>query len=222
VVGKYNAAANATQQPGGIYKIVENSADGAGLTFTWSKLEQGGEAGTLSGSGFANVDNLEFDNQVNVWGVTDMSTSLHNGFNVGAAGTQQAIDHTTTGNASSLVGVFGNNWLFYVPTSGANAGEVIPFASGPVRCEMTGPTFIGDTLILSVQHPGEDCPYSPNVTLTRTTEMLALDGTLFNQTRVVPRGSNWPSNVLGNAGGPPRPSVIGIRRKQPLANGNFV
>jgi uncharacterized protein len=222
VVGKYTAAVNETQQPGGLYKIVENSADGAGLTFTWSKLEQGGEAGTLSGSGFANVDNLAFDNQANVWGVTDMSTSLHNGFNTGAAGTQQTITHAITGNASNLVGVFGNNWLFYVPTSGVNAGEVIPFASGPVRCEMTGPTFIGDTLIIAIQHPGEDCPYSPQVTLTRTTEMLALDGTLFNQTRVVPRGSNWPSNILGNAGGPPRPSVIGIRRKQSLGNGNFV
>ena len=57
------------------------------------------------------------------------------------------------------IGVFGNNWLFFVPTSGHHAGEVFPFAYGPTRCEMTGPTFVGNTLIISVQHPGEDCDF---------------------------------------------------------------
>ena len=51
--------------------------------------------------------------------------------------------------------------------------------------------------------------------------MLNLDGTLFTQQRTVPRGSNWPSNIgyRGTPGGsfngllPPRPSVIGVTRR---------
>jgi secreted PhoX family phosphatase len=213
IVSKYKAAVTTAQQSGGLYKIIEDSADSTGLTFRWERLLQGGEAASQPGDGFANVDNLAFDTQNNIWGVTDMSTSLHNGFVTGAAGNPTTINHTVVGDASTLVGVFGNNWVFYVPLSGPNAGEVVPFAYGPPRCEMTGPTFIGDTLILAVQHPGEDCPFTPNRTLTRSIEMLKLDGTLFNQTRSVPRGSNWPSNLEGNPSGPPRPSVIGVRRK---------
>jgi len=213
-VAKLSTAVDATQQSGGLYKIIEDSADGTGLTFRWQRLLQGGEAGSVSGAGFANVDNLAFDDRANVWGVTDMSTGLHNGFNTGAAGTPVTINHAQAGNVSTFVGVFGNNWLFYVPTSGSSAGEVIPFAYGPTRCEMTGPTFIGgDTLILAVQHPGEECPFTPNVKLTRTIEMLDLNGNLFNQTRTVARGSNWPSNIQGNPNGVPKPTVIGIRRK---------
>ena len=55
-------------------------------TFTWSAFEQSGEDGAVNGPGFANVDNLEIDTLGNIWGVTDMSTSSHNGFNTGAAG----------------------------------------------------------------------------------------------------------------------------------------
>jgi len=223
-VSKYTTSVNDTQQSGGLYKIVEDSTDGTGLTFTWSKFKQGGAAGSIAGVGFANVDNLAFDPQGNIWGVTDMSTGLHNGFNTGAAGTQTAINHAIAGNVSSLVGCFGNNWLFFIPTTGPDAGKLAPFAYGPTRCEMTGPTFVGDSLILAVQHPGEDCPYDPPSNLSRTVEMLALNGTLFNQTRTVPRGSNWPSNLQGKTGvnAVPKPSVIGIRRKQPLPGGTFV
>jgi secreted PhoX family phosphatase len=220
VVAKYSTVVNDAQQSGGLYKIIEDSADGTGLTFRWQRFVQGGEAGAEDGAGFANVDNLAFDNRNNVWCVTDMSTSLHNGFNVGAAGTPTTINHAASGNVSNFVGVFGNNWLFYIPTTGKYAGEVVPFAYGPPRCEITGPTFVDDTLFLAVQHPGEDCPFTPNTMLSRQIEMLALDGTLFNQTRNVPRGSNWPSNIQGNAGGAPKPSVIGVRRKR--SNGQFV
>ncbi len=213
-VAKYTPAVNATQQSGGLYKIMEDSPDGTGTTFRWERLAQGGEAGAEGGAGFANVDNLAFDTAGNVWGVTDMSTSTHNGLDIGAAGALNDIDHTETGNVSNLTGVFGNNWLFYIPTSGPNAGNVIPFAYGPVRCEMTGPTFVEDTLILSVQHPGEDCPINDGTVLNRSIEMLDLNGDLFKQTRSVPRGSSWPSNIEGNSQGPPRPSVIGIRRKE--------
>jgi hypothetical protein len=190
------------------------------LTFRWKRFGQGGEAGSIDGVGFANVDNLAFDSQANVWGVTDMSTSTHNGFNVGAAGEQNTINHADRGNVSNYTGIFGNNWLFYIPTSGSKAGQVIPFAYGPNRCEMTGPTFIGnDTLILAVQHPGEDCPYAPQVTLNRQINMLGLNGSIQQQNRTVLRGSNWPSNILGT-GNVPKSAVIGIRRKQ--AGSSFV
>ncbi|MEH2085359.1 PhoX family protein [Nostoc sp.] len=218
-VAKLSTDANATQQSGGLYKIIEDSADATGLTFRWQRFAQGGEAGSVNGAGFANVDNLVFDNQGNVWGVTDMSTDTHNGFDVGAEGKQTKIDHTVSGNVSDFTGVFGNNWLFFISTSGANAGQVIPFAHGPVRCEMTGPTFVGNTLIISVQHPGEDCPINDGTMLSRSIELLDLNGTTFNQTRSLPRGSSWPSNISKNDGGKeqatgiPRPSVIGIRPK---------
>ncbi|MFN6474733.1 PhoX family phosphatase [Nostoc sp. DedQUE07] len=218
-VAKLSTDAKATQQSGGLYKIIEDSADATGLTFRWQRFAQGGEAGSVNGAGFANVDNLVFDNQGNVWGVTDMSTGTHNGFDVGAEGKQTKIDHTVSGNVSDFTGVFGNNWLFYIPTSGANAGQVIPFAHGPVRCEMTGPTFVGNTLIISVQHPGEDCPINDGTMLSRSIELLDLNGSTFNQTRSLPRGSSWPSNISKNDGGKeeatgiPRPSVIGIRPK---------
>jgi secreted PhoX family phosphatase len=225
-VAKLSGNVNATQQSGGIYKIIEGSADGTGTTFTWQKLAQGGEAGSIGGAGFGNVDNLVFDNQGNIWGVTDMSTDTHNGFTTGAAGTQTTINHSVLGNVSTYTGVFGNNWIFYIPTSGADAGKVIPFAYGPVRCEITGPTFAGDTLIAAVQHPGENCPINDGTMLNRNIEMLDLNGTTFNQTRTVPRGSSWPSNIpatdggLGQPTGVPRPSVIGIRRKN--STGRFI
>ncbi|MBW4521390.1 MAG: PhoX family phosphatase [Scytolyngbya sp. HA4215-MV1] len=220
VVAKYSAAINATQQSGGLYKLIEDSTNGAGTTFRWERFVQAGEDGTVDGTGFANVDNLVFDSQANIWGVTDMSTGLHNGFDVGAAATPVTINHAATGNTSNLVGVFGNNSMFFIPTSGPNAGKFVPFAYGPPRCEMTGPTFVGNTLIVSVQHPGEDSPIGDGTTLSRTIEMLSLDGSaLFNQTRNVPRGSNWPSNIQGQPNGMPKPTVIGIRRIKGSANG---
>jgi hypothetical protein len=78
---------------------------------------------------------------------------------------------------------------------------------------MTGPTFVDGTLIISVQHPSEDSPIGDGTILSRNIEMLKLDGSLFSQTRTVPRGSNWPDNITGDAANVPRPSTIGIRRK---------
>ncbi|GGA17955.1 hypothetical protein CYANOKiyG1_32220 [Okeania sp. KiyG1] len=227
VVSKYSADVDAVQQFGGLYRIIETDSDATSLTFSWSVFEQSGEDGAINGAGFANVDNLEIDTLGNIWGVTDMSTSNHNGFRTGAAGELRDIDHTATGNVSSLTGVFGNNWLFYIPVVGPNAGLVVPFAYGPPRCEMTGPYFIrnssgeDETLLLAVQHPGESAPIGDGVQLGRDIEMLNLDGTLFTQQRSVPRGSNWPSNIgyTGNPGGsfngllPPRPTIIGITRR---------
>jgi len=238
VVSKYSTAINAGQPSGELFKIIENSSDGTGTTFRWARFAKGGEIGATPGNGFANVDNLVFDNQANIWGVTDMSTSAHNGFDVGADPDPIFIEHSVLGaestsqvdsdqnvETSNLIGVFGNNWLFFIPTSGPDKGRVTPFAYGPPRCEMTGPTFVGNTLILAVQHPGEDCPFreinQPQKFLKRDIEMLNINGSaVFTQERTVPRGSNWPSNLEGKLQGPPRPSVIGIRRKQ--SNDRFI
>jgi secreted PhoX family phosphatase len=96
---------------------------------------------------------------------------------------------------------------------------LFPFAIGPTRCEMTGPTFIGNTLVLSVQHPGEDSPtrsaLGANPTLTRDIEILNSDasGALVTQTRTVPLGSHWPGNIAKHTTDIARPAVIGIQRK---------
>jgi secreted PhoX family phosphatase len=216
-VSKYSTDPTANQPSGGLYKIAESSRDGAGLTFRWKRFVLGGEAGTVDGVGFANVDNLAFDHKVNVWGVTDVSTGSHNGVPLGVNPTPVVLDHSAKGSsaASRLVGVFGNNWLFYIPTQGPTAGAVVPFAYGPTRCEMTGPTFVGNTLIISVQHPGEDSPIGAQNTgaITHDIEMLSLSGALFTQTRTVPLGSVWPINSLLDGTLVPRPATVGIRRK---------
>lgn len=238
-VAKYTTDIDATQPSGGLYKIVEDSADGTGTTFAWERFLQGGEAGAddpVDGAGFANIDNLGFDAAGNLWLVTDMSTSRHNGLRTqytAAPDLQpvpRTINHALTGG-DALVGTFGNNWMFYVPITGSDAGTVVPFAYGPPRCEMTGPTFIGDTLIVAVQHPGEDSPINGDPvaggvaksTVVNNVEMLKLDGSaVYTQARTLPRGSNFPANLPVADGGnnqpvsaapAPRPAVIGIRRK---------
>lgn len=104
VVAKYSAAVDATQQPGGLYKIMEDSPDGAGTIFRWERFLQGGEAGSVDGTGFAALDNLAFDPRGNVLGVTDMSTWQHNGFATGAAATPTIIDHTAVRDVSAFSG----------------------------------------------------------------------------------------------------------------------
>ncbi|MCS6960110.1 MAG: DUF839 domain-containing protein [Pseudanabaenaceae cyanobacterium SKYGB_i_bin29] len=218
-VAKLSEDPRAQQQSGALFKIIEDSEDGTGLTFRWERFQQGGEAGSYAGAGFANVDNLAFDDQGNIWGVTDMSTPTHNGFATGATRRENTINHNAVGDVSAFTGVFGNNFFFYIPVSGPNAGQLVPFGYGPPRSECTGPFFVGDTFILSVQHPGEDEPYSPPVTYTRTIPMLDLNGVVFNQTRTVTRGSTWPRK----GGNVPRPAVIGIRRKNSTnPNGSFL
>jgi uncharacterized protein len=222
-VSKYTADVNADQPSGGLYKVIESSRDGAGRTFRWQRFVQGGEAGTRNGAGFANLDNMVFDVKGNVWGVTDMSTGNHNGITNGVTASLINISHSNKGTntsgglpgAPNLVGIFGNNWLFYIPTSGSEAGAVVPFAYGPTRCELTGPTFVGNTLIISVQHPGEDSPIGAqnDGPVTRDIEMLSVDGTLFTQKRTVPKGSRWPANFLNDGSSVPRPATIGIRPK---------
>jgi secreted PhoX family phosphatase len=111
--------------------------------------------------------------------------------------------------------------MFFIPTSGPFAGMHFPFAIGPTRCEMTGPYFVGNTLVVSVQHPGEDSPtraaLAAHPTFLRTDlEILTLDGSgVFAQDREVPVGSQWPGNIARDPNDIARPAVIGIQRKQP-------
>jgi secreted PhoX family phosphatase len=92
-------------------------------------------------------------------------------------------------------------------------GHVWRFVSrGPIRDSKSN-TFVGDQLIISVQHPSEDVPIGTGSMLSRALEMLKLDGSLFTQQRTVPGGSNWPGNITGDPAQLPRPETIAIRRK---------
>jgi hypothetical protein len=158
---------------GEIWRIVEDTGDGTGATFTWMRWKAGGPADSDEGGHiFAAPDNLAFDPSGNVWVVVDVtSASLNN-------------------NRRYLP--FMNNGMFFIPTSGPDAGFATQFASGPCEAELAGPSWTPDraTLFLSVQHPGE-------ANGMRTPGMTA------------PRGSNWPT---GRTGDPPRPGVVSIRR----------
>ena len=116
---------------GSILKISENNNDHNSLNFKSETFVMGGEQ-----SGLSCPDNLAFDPNGNLWVANDIS-----GSSIGK-GTYKP---------------YGNNGLFVVPTSGAQAGQVIQIASAPVDAELTGLCFSPDykSLFLSVQHPGE-------------------------------------------------------------------
>ncbi len=214
--GKFNADVAGSQPFGGLYKIAEDDPDGTGATFVWERVLQGGEAGAKDGAGFSSIDNIAFTDRGDLLCLTDISNGYLNGLSEGPDPVPLPVDHAAVGRAASTIeGVFGNNWAFVIPAQGPEAGSVVPLASGPMHSELTGPAFIGDdTLLLSVQHPGKKAPLDQSgVTVTRDIEMLGLDGRVFTQRRTVPVGSNWPSNIEGRPDDPPRPAVVGIRRK---------
>lgn len=184
----------------------DNGNDPSALTFKWAMFSFGGEPAD-GGLGFSNPDNLEFDNKGNIWMVSDMATSRHN----------RAVPSRTDKagkplKQTDLLGLFGNNSIWYIPTSGPNAGKAYMFGYGPTGCETTGPFLTSDnrTLFLAVQHPGEDNGIRKDMqTETRMFAMRTTDGQEFMQERIVPIGSNWPSKKPNTA---PRPSVVAIRR----------
>jgi secreted PhoX family phosphatase len=101
-------------------------------------------------TGFASPDNLMFDNDDNLWVVTDISISSL---------------------GSGIYETFRNNGAFVMPSGpdgGASGGDVVQFASAPVEAELTGPAFTpdGKTHFLAVQRPGEESedPKNPNST----------------------------------------------------------
>lgn len=190
---------------GFIMRLVENRSDPAATEFTWRMMAMGGEPAE-GGAGFVNPDNLLVDRAGNLWVVTDISSQ------------NRALPSRTdeTGRplaASRATGLFGNNSILFMPTSGSEAGKAFLFGVGPMECELTGPFLTPDegTLFLAVQHPGElNGARRAGAKETRRFAMKTVDGREFVQTREVPIGSNWPGGAAGDS---PRPAVVAIRQR---------
>ncbi len=200
---------------GWIMRLVEDTNDPAAMTFRWKMLALGGEPAE-GGAGFANPDNLLIDKAGNVWMVTDMSSDKLN-----AAIPKGRLDKDGKPvSQSNLRGVFGNNAIWFLPTSGSNAGNTYMFGYGPMECETTGPFFTADeeTLFLAVQHPGEihgTRQAGASGYEDRKISIRTPSGEEFMQTRRVPLGSNWPEKT---ANAPPKPAIVAIWRQdaQPI------
>jgi secreted PhoX family phosphatase len=157
---------------GELWRIVEEG-DGTGTRFTWTRWKAGGpNDARRAGRVFASPDNLAFDPAGNLWVVTDIATARL--------------------NADAGFATFRNNGMFFVPTSGPDAGVPLQFASAPCEAELAGPSWTAarEAMFLSVQHPGEG--YGIRGAGVRA-----------------PRGSNWPG---GRAGDPPLPAVVSIQQ----------
>jgi len=118
---------------GQIIRMFEADGDPEATEFYYEVFAVGGP-----NTGFSSPDNLAFDNNNNLWMVTDISTSGHN---------------------KGIYKPFKNNGIFFMPNvENMELAEAYQFASGPVESEMTGPAFTpdGSTMFLAVQHPGEE------------------------------------------------------------------
>ena len=174
-------------EQGHILEILEDGDDAAALRFRWNIFMLAGDprspdsrfltdaaallpgrlgaqdtyyaghVGAATPAPMACPDNLAFDPGGNLWILTD--------------GTQPRGD---------------NNGAFAVPVTGPERGNLRQFMSAPVGAEACGCEFTpdGETLFLSIQHPGEG-------------------GSVRKPT------SHWPDGE----GLPPRPSVIAVRRR---------
>ncbi len=190
---------------GWIMRLKEDNDDPASISFRWELFATGGEP-AAGGLGFANPDNLEFDRAGNLWMVTDMSTSSQN------KALPSRLKEGKPVSQKELLGVFGSNSTWFIPTSGSEAGNAYPFAIGPVEVEMTGPWFTRDqqTLFFSIQHPGEEGGIRQDMKDKASDFALkTTTGEDFMQKRTFPVGSNWPGKQPND---PPRPAVVAIRR----------
>lgn len=188
---------------GWVMRLSEDGNDPAASTFRWQMVATGGEP-SVGGVGFTNPDNLLIDNNGNLWVVTDN----------GNANNPVKSRATEKGQPPELAGLFGNNSLWYIPTTGEDAGIAFLFAMGPMECETTGPCFSTDqkTMFLAIQHPGEANGTRKNqASESREFLLTTTTGEEFLQTRKVPIGSNWP-NKTDNA--PPKPAVVAITKSQ--------
>ncbi|CDN12567.1 Tat (twin-arginine translocation) pathway signal sequence domain protein [Richelia intracellularis] len=186
---------------GWVMRLTEDKNEPDALSFKWQMLATGGET-AAGGLGFANPDNLLIDRQGDVWMVTDISTSKMN--------KSLYSRRDNEGKTENVSSVFGNNTMWFLPTSGKNVGKAFLFATGPMECEITGPCFTPDqqTMFAAIQHPGEANGIRENNTSkTREIMITTTTGEEFSQKRQVPIGSNWPSKIPGN---PPKPSIVSI------------
>ena len=205
-----DSAMETSRQYGAIYRIMEGGdesadSDPAATKFSWGKFVSSGEVAE-QGGGFACADNMVFDPSDNLWMVTDISTSALN-----FPTSRELIDGTNPGG-KNFPGVFGNNAMFMFPTSGERAGMPQLFAIAPMEAEFCGPTFTedGETLILSIQHPGElDGARKNGATEQQSHVVHDRENKPFKQERSVPVGSNFPHGEDGRA---PRPCVVCITR----------
>ncbi len=191
---------------GWIMRLDEDGNDPGAMTFTWEMFGLGGEPAE-GGLGFSNPDNLEFDASGNLWMVTDISTSRHN-FEVSS----RIDENGEPVSQSQMRGLFGNNSIWVMPTTGPNAGEAYLFGFGPMECEMCGPFVTNDqrTLFAAAQHPGELNGTRMDMGAEmRQYAMKTTNGQDFMQSREVPIGSNWPTKGVND---PPKPAVVAIRR----------
>lgn len=152
--GSLAANPRAPNPHGHILEIIEAGDDAAATEFRWEVFVLAGdpragslrtaaltaETGLLDAdttyfagradrdalSAFANPDNMSFDRFGNLWIVTD--------------GTQPRGF---------------NNGCFVCATAGDDRGAVRQFMSGPTGAEICGCVIEGDSLFLTVQHPGE-------------------------------------------------------------------
>jgi uncharacterized protein len=130
---------------GQILRLTEKDDDPTAEEFSYEVFAAGGPQ-----TGFASPDNLMFDDDDNLWVVTDMSSDKLN---------------------AGIYKTFKNNGAFVMPAGidgGVSGGDVFQFASGPVQAELTGPAFTpdGKTLFLAIQHPGEESEDPKNPTST--------------------------------------------------------
>lgn len=191
---------------GFVMHLVEDNNAPDAMTFKWKMMAMGGEP-TAGGAGFSNPDNLLIDPDGHVWIVTDMSSDKLN-----KAVPKRIGKNGVPISQSNLRGLYGNNSLWFVPTSGENAGNAYLFAMAPIEAEFCGPFLSRDrqTLFLAVQHPGESHGIRQNLkSETRKYAMKTSEGKEFTQTRQVPIGSNFPDKKANAA---PRPCVVAVTR----------
>ena len=203
----FNGKDGKAYEYGWILHLTEDGNEPGAIAFQWKMFAMGGEPAD-GGLGFANPDNLAIDPNGNIWMATDMSSDKHN-----VPVPQGRLDKEGKAiSQSNLRGLYGNNSVWFMPASGPNAGEAYLFGIGPMECETTGPLFTrdGQTLFLSVQHPGEINGIRKEMAAQdRQFAMKTTDGKEFMQSRKVPVGSNWPGKKVND---PPKPAVVAIRR----------
>jgi secreted PhoX family phosphatase len=121
---------NSKNRPYGSILKFNESGDYDAMKFTSSLFIPGGPI-----SGIACPDNIAIDRNGHLWITTDISEDK-----IGKSPYEE----------------FGNNALYFVPTSGKNQGKAYRVAQAPMDAELTGPCFSpdGTTLFLSIQHPG--------------------------------------------------------------------
>ncbi len=166
---------------GHLIEMIEAGGDNGATAFRWSFIalcgpkDQGGtwHADTTDNGWLSCPDNVAFDPSGGLWVATDQG-----------------------GNWPKLTGR--SDGLYAVAYRGERRGRSRLFFRAPVGAEVTGPRFTpdGNTLFLSVQHPGAD-----------GTKDWASFGRVSTASDPATR---WPDFKPGM---PPRPSVVAISRK---------